>query len=179
MKHCRLRCKQCLCLNSFHLYVACSELWTDDCHESKCHRFHDFSLIVADQQFHTTLLDNFYSWFFLFLSFLFGFRYSDELKNLPSIQEAQVQSLGWEDPLEEEMATHSGILARKILWTEEPDGLQSMGHKDSDTTKWLTDLATRFLWYVCLDVAYSSKVTRSSALLGLQDNHGSFGLNYC
>ena len=40
--------------------------------------------------------------------------------------------LGWEDPLEEEMATHSSILAWKIPWTEEPGGLQYMGHKESD-----------------------------------------------
>ena len=43
------------------------------------------------------------------------------------MQETRVRSLGWEDPLEEEMATHSSILAWKILWTEEPGGLQSMG----------------------------------------------------
>ena len=42
-------------------------------------------------------------------------------------QEPQVQSLGWEDPLEKEMATHTSILAWKIPWTEEPGGLQSMG----------------------------------------------------
>ena len=42
-------------------------------------------------------------------------------------QETQVQSLGWGDSLEEEMATHSRILVRKILWTEEPGGLQSVG----------------------------------------------------
>ena len=42
------------------------------------------------------------------------------------MQETQVQSLGWEDPLEKEMATHSSILAREIPWTEEPGGLQSM-----------------------------------------------------
>ena len=41
------------------------------------------------------------------------------VKNPPAVQETQVQSLGGEDPLEKEMATHSGILARKILWTEE------------------------------------------------------------
>ena len=47
---------------------------------------------------------------------------------IPSaIQETWVQSLGWEDPLENRMATHSSILAWKILWTEEPGGLQSMG----------------------------------------------------
>ena len=49
------------------------------------------------------------------------------VKNLPAIQETQVQSLSREDPLEKEMATHSSILAWKIPWTEEPEGLQSMG----------------------------------------------------
>ena len=48
------------------------------------------------------------------------------VKNLSSMQETWVQSLGWEDPLEKEMATCSRILAWKILWTEEPGGLQSM-----------------------------------------------------
>ena len=45
------------------------------------------------------------------------------IKNLPAMQETWVQSLGWEDPLEKEMATHSSILAWRIPWTEEPDGL--------------------------------------------------------
>ena len=49
------------------------------------------------------------------------------VKNLPAIQETQVQSLGQEDPLEEEMATYSSILAWRIPWTEKPGGLQSMG----------------------------------------------------
>ena len=49
------------------------------------------------------------------------------VKNLPAMQETQVPSLGQEDPLEKEMATHSSILAWRILWTEEPGGLQSMG----------------------------------------------------
>jgi len=52
------------------------------------------------------------------------------VKNLPAIQEMQetgVQSLDWEDPLEEGMDTHSSILAWRIPWTEEPGGLQSMG----------------------------------------------------
>ena len=47
-------------------------------------------------------------------------------KNLPAMQETQVRSLGQEDPLEKEMATHSSILAWRIPWTEEPGGLQSM-----------------------------------------------------
>ena len=49
------------------------------------------------------------------------------VKNLPVIQETQVQSLGWEDPLEKGMATHSSILAGRVPQTEEPGGLQSMG----------------------------------------------------
>ena len=49
------------------------------------------------------------------------------VRNLPVVQETQVQSLGWEDPLEKGMAIHSSIVAWKISWTEEPGGLQSMG----------------------------------------------------
>ena len=49
------------------------------------------------------------------------------VKNLPAMQETRVQSLGQEDPLEEEMATHSSVLAWEIPWTEEPGGLQPMG----------------------------------------------------
>ena len=51
---------------------------------------------------------------------------SDGKKNPPSMQEIQVRSLGWEDPLEKGVATHSSILAWRIPWTEEPGGLQSM-----------------------------------------------------
>ena len=49
------------------------------------------------------------------------------VKKLPAIQETQVQSLGWDDALEQGMATHSSVLAWRIPWTEEPGGLQSMG----------------------------------------------------
>ena len=49
------------------------------------------------------------------------------VKDLPALQEIWVRSLGWEDPLEKEMATYSSILAWRIPWTEEPGGLQSMG----------------------------------------------------
>ena len=49
------------------------------------------------------------------------------VKRLPTMRETWVQSLGWEDLLEKEMATHSSILAWKILWTEEPGRQQSMG----------------------------------------------------
>ena len=49
------------------------------------------------------------------------------VKNTPTSEETRVRSLGWKDPLEEEMATHSSVPARKIPRTEEPGGLQSMG----------------------------------------------------
>ena len=56
-----------------------------------------------------------------------GFPGGQMVKNLPAMQETWVWSLGWEDPLEKGMATHSSILAWRISWTEEPGGLQSMG----------------------------------------------------
>ena len=60
------------------------------------------------------------------------------VKNLPVMQETQVRSLDWEDPLEQEVATCSSILTWKIPWTEEPGGLySSWGHKESDTTEQL------------------------------------------
>ena len=55
------------------------------------------------------------------------------VENLPAMQETRVRSLGQEDPLEEEMATHSSILARGIPWTEEPVGLPSVGSQKSQT----------------------------------------------
>ena len=54
------------------------------------------------------------------------------IKNLPAMQETWVRSLGWEDPLEKEMATHSTILAWRVPWTEESGGLLSMGSQESD-----------------------------------------------
>ena len=56
------------------------------------------------------------------------------VENPPAIQETQVQSLGWEHPLEKGMATHSSILAWEIPWTKEPGGLQSMGSQELDMT---------------------------------------------
>ena len=57
------------------------------------------------------------------------------VKNTHAMWETQVQSLGWEDPLEQGMATNSSILVWRILWTEEPGGLQFRGHKEQDTTE--------------------------------------------
>ena len=58
---------------------------------------------------------------------------SQTVKNLPAMQETQVQSLGQKDPLEKGMATHSSTLAWRIPWTEEPGRLQSMGSQKSQT----------------------------------------------
>ena len=60
---------------------------------------------------------------------------AQSVKNPPAMWETWVQSLGREDPLEKEMATHSSILAWRIPWTEETGGLHSMGQKESDTTE--------------------------------------------
>ena len=70
------------------------------------------------------------------------------VKNLPAVQETQVQFLSREDPLEKEMATYSSILSWRIPWPEEPGGLQSMGCKELDMTEWLTLL----LWEIYGDV---------------------------
>ena len=59
------------------------------------------------------------------------------VKCLSAMQETQVRSLGWEDPLEKEMAAHSSILAWETPWTEGPGGLQSMGFQKSWT--WLSN----------------------------------------
>ena len=61
------------------------------------------------------------------------------VKHLPTMQETWVRSLGWEDPLEKEMVTHSGMLSWKIPWTKEPGRLQSMesqrvGHDQATNT---------------------------------------------
>ena len=56
------------------------------------------------------------------------------VKNMPQVLETQVQFLDREDLLEKGMATHSSIIARRIPWTEEPGGLQSMGLQESDLT---------------------------------------------
>ena len=85
------------------------------------------------------------------------------VKNPPAVWETQVRSLGWEGLLEEGTATHSSILAWRILWTEEPSGLQSMGsqrrrgggmteqlsmHTWFNVNFWITQLSWSLEWYV-------------------------------
>ena len=58
---------------------------------------------------------------------------TQQLRICLPMQEMRGQSLGWEDPVEEEMAVHFSVLAWEILWTEKPEGLQSMGWQNSQT----------------------------------------------
>ena len=60
------------------------------------------------------------------------------VEHLSTMQETWVRSLGWEDPLEKEIVTHSGILAWRIPWTKEPGRLQPTGSQESDTTEQLS-----------------------------------------
>ena len=88
---------------------------------------HVYMYILFQILFHYRLLQDIeYS----SLYYTVGFPGSSVVKNLPAKQEMQetwIQYLGWEDPLEKEMVTHSSILAWRILWTEELGGLQSVG----------------------------------------------------
>ena len=65
---------------------------------------------------------------------------AERLKCLPATQETRVRSLGWEDPLEKEMAIHASTIAWKIPWTEKPGRLQSRGCKESETTEQLAQV---------------------------------------
>ena len=69
-------------------------------------------------------------------TYIWGFPGASVVNIPPAKQDMQVQSLGWEDPLEKEMATHSSLLTWKIPWIEEPGGLQSMG---SQSRTWLSE----------------------------------------
>ena len=72
------------------------------------------------------------------------------VKNFPAVQETQVHSLGWKVPLEKEMATHSGNLAWKIPWTEEPGGLQSMESQRVRHTERLSRSCSCLCMFACV-----------------------------
>ena len=78
------------------------------------------------------------------------------VKNLPAMQETQVQSLGWEDPLGKRMAIHSSILAWRIPWTEDLVGYSPWDRKESDMTEWLT------LSHTYLPIQFSCSVVSDS-----------------
>ena len=85
--------------------------------------FHYSSVRVSNKPYFFMTPAFSFTWCFKFQNSLVGQR----LRHLPAVWETWVQSLGQEDPLEKEMATHSSILAWRIPWTEEPGGLQSIG----------------------------------------------------
>ena len=82
------------------------------------------------------------------------------VKNLPAMQDTQVQSLGWEDPLEKGMATHFSILACEIPWTEELGGLQSMG----GLKKWDTTAQLTLSLYQCVYPPYWNQVPSDNSV---------------
>ena len=78
-----------------------------------------------------------------------GFPGGSEVNNSPVVQETQVRSLGWEEPLEKEMATNSSILAWRIPWTEGPGGCSPWGHKESNMTEQLNNNSNYHIY--CLE----------------------------
>ena len=75
-----------------------------------------------------------YYFSYIHIQWLLASLVAQRLKNLPAMQETWIPSLGWKDPLEKGMATHSSILAWRMPWTEEPGKPQSMGLQELDTT---------------------------------------------
>ena len=83
------------------------------------------------------------------------------VKNLPAIHETWVRPLGWEDPLEDSMATHSSILAWRIPWTEELGGLQSMWSQRVQLDSWVTK-HTHLLTFIVHVLSLECKVQNSA-----------------
>ena len=91
------------------------------------------------------------------------------VKNLPANKETWVRPLGWEAPLEEGTATHSGTLAWRIPWTEEPGGLQSMRCRESERAKMAQHTHTRVLLTPCCHSQGSGTVYQEA---GHEPTHG-------
>ena len=92
------------------------------------------------------------------------------VKSLPAMRETWVQSPDWEDPLEKEMATHSSILAWKILWMEEPDRIQSMG---SQSQTWLSDFTLfTYQMFILTEIWKERKRWACSTSEGVQFEQG-------
>ena len=101
------------------------------------------NLISGSSAFSKTSLN---IWKFAVLSIYLMSLVTQMVKCLPAMQEIWVQSLGPEDPLEKDMATHSSILARRIPRAEEPGGYSPWGRKELDTTEWHTHTHTYRHW---------------------------------
>ena len=91
---------------------------------------------------------------------------AQRLKRLPTMRETWVRSLGWEDPLEKEMAIHSSILAWRIPWTEEPGGLQSTGSQRVGHY-WATSLHFNIL--ICPGILMENLMTSQKLTKGLNE----------
>ena len=106
----------------------------------------------------------------LFLLFSVTSLVAQTVKNLPAMQETMVRSLGWEDPLEKDLAAHSRILAWRIPWTEEPGGLQSMGSQRVGHN-WLTNnnycSQSSAPWILCVQPTYSREFPSKQVSLNL------------
>ena len=104
------------------------------------HHLSKFQILCLNDQNPPDLILTFL--LFLLLSFIHYFLMYEEaslvaqmVKSLPAMWETQVQTLGWEDPLEKGMAIHSSILAWRIPWAEEPSGYSPCNHNESDMTE--------------------------------------------
>ena len=89
------------------------------------------------------------------------------VKNLPAMWETWVRSLGWEDPLKKELATHSNILAWEIPWTEEPSGLQSTGLQSQTRLTHTHQTAWILFLDPLLDLDLGSSVSENTLLSGV------------
>ena len=107
----------------------------------------------------------------IYILYIWASLVAQMVKNLPAMQETRVQSLGLEDPLEKGMATHSGILAWRIPWTEDPENLQyiynimSTANSDSFTSSfpvWMT-----FISFSCLIALSSTSSILEVARVGI------------
>ena len=96
------------------------------------------------------------------------------VRNPPAKQETGVQCLGWDDPLEKEMATHFSILAWRIPWTGEPGGLQSMGSQrvghDLLTKQQITTTTRNYIQYLVIPISASVCISYSSSLMTIMWN---------
>ena len=97
--------------------------------------FQTLDYLCSQTEKHQLCKTNIYIYIYIYIYiiyiYIWGFPRGSVVKNPLAMQETWVQFLGQEDPLEKEMATHSSSLGWEIPWTEEPDGLQSMGSQNS------------------------------------------------